>query len=768
MKNITYSFDLSQAVALYMDKPNVLIRGEKTYIEAQRVASPFRYENEDFVPVKFFAESIGAVCNADNGSILIEYENKKYVFNEIICRENIIYAPIRELCSRLGLHLFLEYDLIIYSKQPIELSWKNNLSELCKLCESFIYDDVTGNEIVDLVRQRHPHCAHPRMIMTEDKFEYLREEYRKGEECEPVYKALFNTLTQKCDEFLETEPCTYVLRAGIRLMHVSDIVQTRCLSLALMYNITGNEKYAARARTEIMSACAFPDWHPYHFLDTGIMVCGIGLAYDWLYNRLSSEDREIIKNAIIEKGLAQIMNDYDYKTIVSNDQSNPLARTTLWNSKTGGNWRFAAGFGVAVGALAICDELSGDELVMAERSLSQSLIDIRPSISCFAPDGAYGEGVGYWNFSSVYWQRYAASLVTAAGSDFGYFDAPGMKHTNSFLYAVSGPAAAYAYHDVKVGSSDVPTGVLFWAKHFKNYAQAKPRIKVILDGRGNYHDLLFYDHAFLNSQEIKSDLDFMSDNAGIFASRSGWKREDFWLAFHADTGIIKPSHRHADGGSFALQAMGEEFFFDLGSDDYNVPNYRQTAYRCRAEGHNGILFNPGKGQYGIYDMQYEGESSIDIWKSGSDVSFAQADITDLWREDLIKGRRGVKLYKNDKVVIVQDELVMKKDSELYWFAHTRADVKISPDGKTAELSLNGKKLFAKIIAGEGAMFSVMEAKPLATSPECHGQNENTGVCKLTVHIENVQNLQLAVGFCAAESLHSKNMETVTALTDWNV
>jgi len=498
------------------------------------------------------------------------------------------------------------------------------------------------------------------------------------------------------------------------------------------------------------------------------MVCGLGLAYDWLYNWLSSADREIVRNAIIEKGLTQIMNDYDCKTIVSDDQSNPLSRTNLWNSKVVGNWRFAGGFGVAVGALAICDELSGKELLMAERSLSQSLIDIRPSISCFAPDGAYEEGVGYWNFSSVYWQRYVASLVTAAGSDFGYFDAPGVKHTNSFLYAVSGPAATYAYHDVKVRNSDVPTGVLFWAKYFGNYAEATPRIKAILEGRGDYHDLLFYDPVFLNSQGNKAGLDSMSDNTGIFVSRSGWDKEDFWIAFHADTGIAKPCHRHSDGGSFALQAMGEEWFFDLGSDDYNVPNYRQAAYRCRAEGHNGILLNPGKGQYGMYDMQYGGESSIDIWKIGMDLSFAQADITDLWREDLINGRRGVKLYKDDNVVIVQDELVMKEGSEFYWFAHTRADVKISADGKIAELAINGKKLFAKIIAGEGAVFSVMEAKPLATSPDCLGQNENKGVCKLTIHVKNVQNLQLVIGFCVEESLNSVNMEKVISLADWVV
>ena len=47
-----------------------------------------------------------------------------------------------------------------------------------------------------------------------------------------------------------------------------------------------------------------------------------------------------------------------------------------------------------MGAIAIADELSGSDLSMCEQILVQSLLDIRPALSLFAPAGSYPEGLG--------------------------------------------------------------------------------------------------------------------------------------------------------------------------------------------------------------------------------------------------------------------------------------------------------------------------------------------------------------------------------------
>ena len=74
---------------------------------------------------------------------------------------------------------------------------------------------------------------------------------------------------------------------------------------------------------------------------------------------------------------------------------------------------------------------------------------------------------------------------------------------------------------------------------------------------------------------------------------------------------------------------------------------------------------------------------------------------------------------------------MKSSSTLYWFAHTEAEVSISADGKTEELTKNGKKLIAQIVEPSNGTFTLMTADPLSTSPaSVSGEYSREGFRKL--------------------------------------
>lgn len=51
-----------------------------------------------------------------------------------------------------------------------------------------------------------------------------------------------------------------------------------------------------------MTPISFP-WNPSHFLDVAEMTGGLAIGYDWLYDDLSPESREKIRQAIVAKGL---------------------------------------------------------------------------------------------------------------------------------------------------------------------------------------------------------------------------------------------------------------------------------------------------------------------------------------------------------------------------------------------------------------------------------------------------------------------------------
>ena len=119
-----------------------------------------------------------------------------------------------------------------------------------------------GNQILAAVKEKHPKCFHPRIMMTEADFIRLRENKDKG-----LTKNLVNKVMEKADSFLDQPPRIYEIPDGVRLLHTSRAMQWRLFFLCFAYRITDDEKYAARAVEEIKAAAAFPDWHPRHFLD---------------------------------------------------------------------------------------------------------------------------------------------------------------------------------------------------------------------------------------------------------------------------------------------------------------------------------------------------------------------------------------------------------------------------------------------------------------------------------------------------------------------
>lgn len=87
----------------------------------------------------------------------------------------------------------------------------------------------------------------------------------------------------------------------------------RVYSLGLVYQVTGEEKYAARAWSELEAAAAFTDWNPDHFLDTAEMTHAFAIGYDWLYDYLTEEQRQLLRRAILELGLHPALETYPWR-----------------------------------------------------------------------------------------------------------------------------------------------------------------------------------------------------------------------------------------------------------------------------------------------------------------------------------------------------------------------------------------------------------------------------------------------------------------------
>ena len=120
--------------------------------------------------------------------------------------------------------------------------------------------------------------------------------------------ALYRNLKRQAEGFLQsplpTPPASYQTDFNVR---------RRMHSLALMYRLQGDKRYLDRIWQELDIAAKFPQWNPDHFLDTAEMSNAFAVAYNWLYDAWSEDQRKLLRESIVEKGLKPGMDCYQGK-----------------------------------------------------------------------------------------------------------------------------------------------------------------------------------------------------------------------------------------------------------------------------------------------------------------------------------------------------------------------------------------------------------------------------------------------------------------------
>ena len=178
-------------------------------------------------------------------------------------------------------------------------------------------------EVLQMLRREHP-----RLLATSTDFKQLARLCETNEQP----RGWLAKLHADADKLLGAPPVKYEIPDGKRLLSVSRQAKDRLLLLGLIYQLTGNPKYAARAWTELDSVTRFKDWNPSHFLDTAEMTFAVAIGYDWLYDAWSRQQRDQLRTAIVEHGLKPGLAVY---------------RDKKWWSKSNHNWNQVCNGGLA-------------------------------------------------------------------------------------------------------------------------------------------------------------------------------------------------------------------------------------------------------------------------------------------------------------------------------------------------------------------------------------------------------------------------------------
>jgi hypothetical protein len=563
---------------------------------------------------------------------------------------------------------------------------------------------------------------HPRLLLDDAGVEELKTRIER----DSVLKGWEQKLRREAEELLSSKPSEYRIPDGKRLLATSRAVLGRTYTLALMYRLHGEERYRDRLWRELEAAAAFKDWNPSHFLDTAEMTHAFAIGYDWLYDAWSDDQRRVIREALVKHGLTPGVKCYRGE-----------ARYGGWRNSDH-NWNQVCNGGLTMGALALAEE----EPELAGEILAAAIKSVPKAMASYAPDGAWGEGPGYWHYATTYNVVMIAGLESALGTDFGLSQAEGFDRTGAFpIHLVSPAGLSYNFADAGRPST-IRAPELFWlsqkfdqplyAAYQRRHADPHPL------------DLVWYppDGAPATAPDVPRDAYYRE--AEVVTMRSSWDDPDaVFVAFKA--GDNKVNHSHLDLGSLVLDSLGERWAADLGSDDYNLPDYfgskRWTYYRLRAEGHNTLVLNPGKGP----DQDPKAATRVTRFESTPQQVFAVSDLTPAYAEHAERVHRGVR-FLDRRAVLIQDEVECKQPSQLWWFLHTPAKATLSDDGRTAMLEQRGKRLLVRLAAPTDARFEVLAAEPLPSSPDPAGQKENGDVKKLSIHLTDVRDTRIAV-FC---------------------
>lgn len=574
---------------------------------------------------------------------------------------------------------------------------------------------------------QHLRKEHPRLIATGNDFKRIAAERNT----DAYVRDAFQQLYRKGESILGEPVCTYTIPDGLRLLYTSRQVLERVSVLGFLYRTTGEERFAARAWQELSAAAAFPDWNPRHFLDVGEMTFAFAIGYDWLFDYFDKDRKNVVRSAIIEKGLSRAL--LAYNELATYDKR--------WWVNAPHNWNMVCNGGIGTGALAIADEEPG----LCSFILKNVLKQLPQAMQHFAPDGAWSEGPLYWGYGTKYSVAIIASLESALGNDFGLSGISGFARTGLFPLYMTGPLSrSFNYADA-VDEPIMNTQLFWFAKRFQ-----QPQVAKFLYALkpADPFALLWYDPSLMRSaDQLPPDAYFRTAEAA--AIRSSWNDSNaVFVAFKA--GDNKVTHSHLDEGSFVLDALGQRWILDLGPDDYNIPGYfsagkngqRWEYYRMRSEGHNTLVIQPGKWP----DQDPESAGSIVAFNSKQDAAYGIMDLSAAYARSSVSVKRGIALASGRQIVVLEDEIHNKQPADIYWFAHTNADIRLSADKRSAILHQGGKTFAATLVYPAAAQFSIMDARPLPSSPHPQQNKPNTGTRKLSLHLQDVSQTRIVVIF----------------------
>ena len=644
-----------------------------------------------------------------------------------------------------------DYDDMGYmtiSANPNMLDRESNLLAMISVMKEFVFEYFTAEQIYEDVQNNTNGFQHPYIFANGEQLDALYEEYQAlnaKAEAETLvegseeywmwvhYQRIVDTANSDYrrfakkdangtyDTFVDVAPDEYnedgtnkrgsysldqpyLDASGYDIGGRSDIPsRTQFLErMAYGYVLTKDTRYLQLCYEIAVILGGWTHWGPGHFLNCADSSNDFAVYFDWTYNGYVELAEQGVTRpngeAYDVKVLAEILarqgvHEGYYSTInKTSDHLSPVVGAGGGHyTERDNNWAAVCTGGMAVASLAILGDVDEQYVYEATYILSSNFQTlIARGLDCYAPDGSYNEGPGYWNYGTNTFFRMCAAYDSAAGTNYGLMDCWGIDTTCYYAcYTEDNDAKYFPFHDGSVGSQD--TSYFFYvANYFGDATLYDVRLNQI---NGNVKsatliDMIYYPRDIeINADEVS--LDYYSDTIDLFSTRSSWERGALFASMIG--GKNKVTHGQIDAGDFVYHNGGTIWIYDLGTENYNCAGFwpdstRYRYYVMKPEGNNtvAITTDPAGVPYG--QKLEAGADAID-WGSNEHGSYVVYDMGNTLGAQVSSWQRGMLLTNDRKTTVIQDQISFKSMQTVYWFAHYSLSyvdkVEVSKDGKTA-------------------------------------------------------------------------------------
>lgn len=537
---------------------------------------------------------------------------------------------------------------------------------------------------------------------------------------DPLAARLQGAALAVAERVLTERTCRHEIPDGKRLLGESRRALHNIMHAGWAWRMGGGDKYRARVIAELEAACAMPDWNPSHFLDTAEMATAVATGYDWLYPSLTTAQRAMCEQAIIDKALKPAKGIYDKGG---------------WWSKPGNNWSQVCGAGIALAAAAV----AGHDQGLSEELFGRGVKLVTGCAKFYEPDGMYPEGPGYWQYGTNF---HVMLLAACPGLDWPVEDTPILRKAGDSIMQLTSPSRmTFNFADAGAGH-EAPSAAQCWlATHYQDGPQAREvreHLTQALDlGKGRISGDRYFPLAVLwlpaaaTAGPAPPTAAVFGGDQAVAMFRTGWDADATWLAIKGGTPTT--NHSHMDVGSFVYDSHGIRWLHDLGSDNYNMPDYfgnkRWTYFRLQNRSHNTLEI---AGQ--LQNARSKPCPIIDSTLTGNPLA-AAFDLSDAYAGAAAKVVRRARFDSRSGTVRIEDEITAPT-GVVVWRAFTDAAAEVHDD--QVILRKNGQQLSLRRIGGAGT-WSLADAKPPTAT-----ENPNKGFRAVVLTVPQAAKISLVV------------------------